>query len=383
MPARRRRGRSFFRAAGIRRKQIQKQQRRELELKRRQTSLHAANACASFAEAQSVIGIPARRLRRWRTQREQSACAGPGRPECIIASELKKLLYEHLERYGANVNFLWRTYPWLSRRSLEYLTARWRSVRAYFDRKTRLFWIGPGKVWAMDCLQRPTTGEENIILNVRDLSSGKVLAARLLRGQCMAEVLRVLRELFSVHGRPLVIKSDNGPEFSGLCVREYLKSQGVVQLFSPAYYPQYNGSCEAGGGGVMCRAGDVADALGRPGELDQDILEAARRLGNAATRRGRPSPDAEWSQRSSVTEEERAGYLQVVEREQERARKELQEIAESLKARRPQAENGRRESGKEIDVDGKSARIGIERALACAGILQVRRSRFPLLKKSR
>ena len=128
----------------------------------------------------------------------------------------------------------------------------------------------------MDCLQRPTTGEENIILNVRDLSSGEVLAARLLRSQCMAEVLRVLRELFVVYGRPLVIKSDNGPEFSGLCVREYLKSQGVVQLFSPAYYPQYTGSCEAGGGGVMCRAAEVADALGRTGELDQDILEAAR-----------------------------------------------------------------------------------------------------------
>ncbi len=352
-------------------------------MKKRQTALRGANACASFAEAQSVIDIPARRLRRWRKQLKQSACAGPGRPECVIAPELKKLLYEHLEQYGSNVDLLWRTYPWLSRRSLEYLAARWRSVQTYFCRKTRLFWMGPGKVWAMDCLQRPTTGEENIILNVRDLSSGKVLAARLLRGQCMAEVLRVLRELFVVYGRPLVIKSDNGPEFSGLCVREYLKSQGVVQLFSPAYYPQYNGSCEAGGGGVMCRAAEVADTLGRTGELDQDVLEAARRLGNAATRRGRPSPDAEWSQRSSVTEEERAGFLQLVEREQERAQKELQEIAESLKARRRQAENESRVVGKEIDVAGKSARIGIERALASAGILQVRRSRFPLLKRSR
>jgi len=165
-------------------------------------------------------------------------------------------------------------------------------------------------------------------------------------------------------------------------VREYLKSQGIVQLFSPAYYPQYNGSCEAGGGGVMCRAGEVADALGRPGELDQDILEAARLQGNAAARRQRQSPEAEWSQRSFITKEEREGFLQLVTREQMRARKELQEIAESLKARKPQAENEGRGAEKEIDVAGKSARIGIERALACAGILQVRRSRFPLLKKS-
>lgn len=379
----RRRGRSFFRAVGIRRKQIQKQKRRELERQKRQTSLRVAAACASLAEAQGILGISARRLGRWRKQQKEYVPASPGRPECIIPAETKKLLYEHLDRYGANVDLLWRTYPWLSRRSLEYLAARWRSVRTYFCRKTRLFWNGPGTVWAMDCLQRSTTGAEDVLLNVRDLSSGKVLAARLLHSQCMAEVLRVLRELFVLHGRPLVIKCDNGPEFAGLCVREYLKSQGVVQLFSPAYYPQYNGSCEAGGGGVMCRAGEVADVLGRPGELDQDILEAARLQGNAATRRQRPSPDTEWSQRSSISEEERADFLQLVAREQMRAGKELQEIAESLKARKTQAENEGRCPGKEIDVAGKSARIGIERALACAGILQVRRSRFPLLKKSR
>lgn len=65
-----------------------------------------------------------------------------------------------------------------------------------------------------------------------------------------------------------------------------------------------------------------------------------------------------------------------------RARQELQENAESLKARKPRAENESGAVGGKIDVAGKSARIGIERALACTGILLVRRSRFPLLNKS-
>jgi len=235
----------------------------------------------------------------------------------------------------------------------------------------------------MDCLKREGDVDAGYVLNVRDLASGRTLAARAIRINCMAEVLRVLRELFALHDRPLVIKSDNGPEFAGLCVQEYLRSQGVIQLFSPAYYPQYNGSCEAGGGGLMCRAGAIADNLGMPGELNSDILEAARMMGNASTRRDRRSPDDEWGERELITVAEREEFLQMVDSEREQAAKELVQIEESLKAEEGNGVNIEERARKEIDLKRKSARIGTERALAKASILLVRRSRFPLPKKTR
>jgi hypothetical protein len=302
----------------------------------------------------------------------------PGRPACIITAPVKKLIYEQMSVHGPNVDRLWSCFPWLSRRAVAELVARVSRVRNYFQRTFRLRWVGAGKVWAMDCLQRETTEDESIILNVRDLSSGKVLASRLLRRQCMAEVLLVLQELFAKHGRPLVIKSDNGGEFSGICVREYLRAQEVVQLFSPEYYPKYNGACEAGGGGLVRRAGRLATEQGRPGELDGDLLEAARVMGNTAQRRQRPTAEEEWEQRGEITENERAMFVALVREKQARAKEELHEIAKSVKENGSPAENRERVAGKEIDVERKSARIGIERALACAGVLQVRRSRFPI-----
>ena len=326
--SRRRCGRNAFRTVRIRRQQAQKRERRERELVRRQKALEDAKKFSSFTEAQRVTGLPARRLCRWCKQFASGCLQGPGRPTCTLTRELKKLLYEHIDLHGPNVDLLWKTFPWVTRRALEFLVSRWRKVRAYFSVKTRLIWKGPGKVWAMDCLKREGDVGEGYVLNVRDLASGRTLAARAIRINCMAEVLRVLRQLFTRYDRPLVIKSDNGPEFAGLCVQEYLRSQGVIQLFSPAYYPQYNGSCEAGGGGLMCRAEAIADNLGMPGELNSDILEAARMTGNASPRRNRRSPDEEWRERELITAAEREEFLQQVKREQERAAKEQAEKEE-------------------------------------------------------
>ena len=381
--SRRRCGRNAFRTVRIRRQQAQKRERRERELVRRQKALEDAKKFSSFTEAQRVTGLPARRLCRWCKQFASGCLQGPGRPTCTLTRELKKLLYEHIDLHGPNVDLLWKTFPWVTRRALEFLVSRWRKVREYFSVKTRLIWKGPGKVWAMDCLKREGDVGEGYVLNVRDLASGRTLAARAIRINCMAEVLRVLRELFARYDRPLVIKSDNGPEFAGVCVQEYLRSQGVIQLFSPAYYPRYNGSCEAGGGGLMCRAGAIADNLGMPGELNRDILEAARMMGNASPRRNRRSPDEEWGERELITAPAREDFLQQVERERERAAKELAEIEESMKAEEGNGVNVKEGARKEIDLKRKSARIGTERALAKASILLVRRSRFPLLKKSR
>ena len=83
------------------------------------------------------------------------------------------------------------------------------------------------------------------------------------------------------------------------------------------------------------------------------------------------------------TAAEREEFLQQVERERERAAKELAEIEESMKAEEGNGVNVKEGARKEIDLKRKSARIGTERALAKASILLVRRSRLKKKKKSR
>jgi hypothetical protein len=183
-----------------------------------------------------------------------------------------------------------------------------------------LTWTKPGAVWAIDCLLRDIENGYDTIFNVRDLASGKTLAGRALRiqpdcktAQTAENVKCVLEELICLHGAPLVIKSDNGHEFVNEIIARMLEEYGIVHLLSPAYFPEYNGACEAGGGALMTRAFEVAATIGQPGMLTIDALETGRKIGNSAPRRGgRRSANAEWLSRQSITAAERKDFRQSV-----------------------------------------------------------------------
>ncbi|KAK9678919.1 Pao retrotransposon peptidase [Popillia japonica] len=53
-----------------------------------------------------------------------------------------------------------------------------------------------------------------------------------------------LRILFATFGLPDTIVSDNGPPFTSTEFCNYLKINGIKQLFSPPYHPQSNGAAE-------------------------------------------------------------------------------------------------------------------------------------------
>uniref|UniRef100_A0A915DR15 RNA-directed DNA polymerase n=1 Tax=Ditylenchus dipsaci TaxID=166011 RepID=A0A915DR15_9BILA len=57
-------------------------------------------------------------------------------------------------------------------------------------------------------------------------------------------VISKLKSLFVRHGLPETLVSDNGTQFSSNVFRQFCKSNGVEQLFSPAYHPQSNGQAE-------------------------------------------------------------------------------------------------------------------------------------------
>jgi transposase InsO family protein len=141
-----------------------------------------------------------------------------------------------------------------------------------------LTWTTPGTVWAIDHTQppQPVDGVYRQILAVRDLASGMQLAWTPVLDATAQEAALVLTSLFSQHGPPLVLKSDNGSAFISQKFHELLDAWHVTPLFSPPRTPRYNGACEAGIGAGKSRTAYRAARLGRFGEWTSDDLEAAR-----------------------------------------------------------------------------------------------------------
>src|SRR5205807_2895655 len=74
-----------------------------------------------------------------------------------------------------------------------------------------LHWHVPGAVWAMDFteVRQWIDGRYRYVFAVRDLASGLQLAWRPVPDLSVAAVLPELQLLFTIHGPPLVLKSDN------------------------------------------------------------------------------------------------------------------------------------------------------------------------------
>ena len=113
-------------------------------------------------------------------------------------------------------------------------------------------WKSAGTVWAMDFTKPPEDidGRFCKILVVRDLASGKMLAAMAVEKENSMSVIDLLIVLFQKHGAPLVIKSDNGSPFISYETCEFLRERGVLQLFSPPVMPTYNAAVESGIGSL-------------------------------------------------------------------------------------------------------------------------------------
>ena len=108
---------------------------------------------------------------------------------------------------------------------------------------TRIQWLMPGAVWAMDDMGTCRKGK---IHHVRDAASRydlTLLPAARLPGK---EVARNLKELIELHGPPLVAKRDNGSNLNDEAVNEVLERYAIIPLNSPPHYPRYNGQIERG-----------------------------------------------------------------------------------------------------------------------------------------
>ncbi|CAK1583678.1 unnamed protein product [Parnassius mnemosyne] len=57
-------------------------------------------------------------------------------------------------------------------------------------------------------------------------------------------IVKVLRSIFARFGLPLELVSDQGPPFTSIEFKSFLKNNGIQQRFSPAYHPASNGAAE-------------------------------------------------------------------------------------------------------------------------------------------
>lgn len=97
------------------------------------------------------------------------------------------------------------------------------------------------------------------------------LVVRKLASKGVAEVIRVLKEVFATVGYPTTIRSDNSP-FNSYEFKEFATEASMKLIFSSPLYPQSNGLAEKGvaiAKGIIKRAADAGSIM----ELSSHLLE--------------------------------------------------------------------------------------------------------------
>jgi transposase InsO family protein len=315
------------------------------------------------------LDVTDRTLRRWC---RSGVFARPlGRPVHHSAREARNAVIHFLDEHGPHVGVptLRAGFPTMSRAELADLLTRYRRV---WRRRNRvplrvLNWPVVGRVWAIDFTgpRAAVEGRYPYLLAVRDLASGRQLLWRPVPAATAEVAGAALATLFAEHGAPLVLKSDNGSAFTSAVVEELLAGHEVVGLFSPPYWPRYNGSVEAGIGSLKERTDAWSARSGRAGDWTWDDAAGACEEANTLSRpRGPsgPSPDELWSARQTITPEERAAFGTAVAETRQTVRPASESCAEGAAVVR---------SGRAV------AREAIRLALERCGYLHYKRRTIP------
>jgi transposase InsO family protein len=261
------------------------------------------------------------------------------------------------------------SFPDMRRAELEDLLRRYRRVwrHRYHEAMHVLSWPVPGIVWAMDFTQAPAPidGLFPYLLAVRDLASGRQLLWQPIAAADGYHVRLALAMLFATLGAPLVLKSDNGSPFNADPTLALLLAAGVIPLFSPPYYPEYNGSMEAGIGSLKTRTEHHAARHGRPGHWTCDDVVAAQAEANATARPQGPTgptPDQSWATRPTLSDAQRTAFQETVNRHRHDVRAQQGPLYGPLRCQEERA----------------IERLAIQRALVEHAYLLFSRRRIPL-----
>jgi putative transposase len=101
-------------------------------------------------------------------------------------------------------------------------------------------------VWSYDFIMDQTAdGRRLKLLPIVDEYTREAHAILADRSITAKDVVEMLKYLFSVHGEPEFIRSDNGPEFIAIAVRDWLRQSGVRTLYIEPGSPWENAYSES------------------------------------------------------------------------------------------------------------------------------------------
>jgi putative transposase len=113
----------------------------------------------------------------------------------------------------------------------------------------------PNDVWSYDFMgARTRSGGPLRILNVVDEYTRVALGCRVASSIGARDVIAELTELFRIHGRPRVLRSDNGREFIAASLVSWLRAQGVRRRSSRREAPSRTRSSSASTGACEMRS---------------------------------------------------------------------------------------------------------------------------------
>jgi len=302
--------------------------RREREQQARQ---HAA-AFADFMRAEGGsccqaarrLCLSPRTLSEWccSQRKSEKACDPRGRPCKESPFQIRLGVVEFLRDTGPGIGIptLRATFPKVP--PCELIDLRLDYWRVYRDHNRvvlqELTWNFPGRVWAMDHAKppQPVDGIYRAMFSVRDMASGMALDWFPVPDETATTTRDALLALFVEFGPPLVLKSDNGSAFKAE-VLDLLADWHIIPLASPPVTPSYNGSCEAGIGGLKTRTRHQAALAGHPGLWTCEDTEAAQRQTNEfhyPNGHNRPTALEVWQSRTLIDQAERERIYLTVER---------------------------------------------------------------------
>jgi hypothetical protein len=304
----------------------------------------------------------------WDVDRLKVRCLGRPRSRGDPIQRLQ--VVQHLRELGPTVGLpaLRCQFPNLARSELSDLQREQRQqwFQGHEVFASTLEWLVPGTVWAMDFSQAPVPIDTDFrhVFAVRDLPGHMQLELLPVRHANARAAVLALEHLFVVHGAPLVVKADNGSPFLSHELKKLLGRWKVTLLLSPPYWPQYNGSVEAGFGASKTRIQIEAARHGRIDHWLLDDVEAARQLANRASRPWGvtgPTPEEAWQLRTPITLQQRQAFRRAVLQHKKSLRAEL---------------GCRPEEGLNQNARAALARESISRALQGLGYLRVTRRRI-------
>ncbi len=144
--------------------------------------------------------------------------------------------------------------------------------------------VRPNHVWSYDFMgARTGDGSPIRILNVVDEYTRVALGSRVARSIGARDVIVELERLFAQHGKPQVLRSDNGREFIAATLGDWLAEQGVKTAFIEKGSPQQNAYVERFNGTMRDEVlnGEEFDSRARGPRRDRRL---ARRVQHRAAR---------------------------------------------------------------------------------------------------